>query len=275
MLRVFVFMGTGIAFVVGTAILVCALIARRHDLAEKIGKGLLLWLGVCFALLLVLRKPGGGGLGLAMTTGMGLFAGMLTVADAWIASRRDLARKVAIGVLVWLGVYTGALLIASLSSKERVLGLNEAKAFCGFYLDCHLHASVVNVQRVKSLGPGQRAAQGVYCVVTVRISSDARRATLKPHHLAATVVDDRGNVYERSSEGEKALESALGGIVPFEQPVGPAGFYAKDLVFDLPADIRDPRLRITEGPWMGRLIELFLIGDEDSLFHRKMLFRLT
>jgi hypothetical protein len=45
-------------------------------------------------------------------------------------------------------------------------------------------------------------------------------------------------------------------------------------VFDLPSDIRNPSLLITEGPWMGRLIELFLIGDEDSLFHKKTRFRL-
>lgn len=272
MLGVFVFMGTGIAFVVGTAILVCALIVRQHDLAEKIGKGLLLWLGVCFALLLVLRKPGGGGLGLAMTTGMGLFAGTLTAADAWIASRRGLARRVVLGMGAWLGAYAAALLIVSLSSRERTLGLNEAKAFCGFYLDCHLHASVVNVQRTKALGhpSDQRAAQGVYCVVTVRISSDARRATLKPHYLTATVVDGPGNVYERSSEGEKALDRAI----PFEQSVGPGGSYTKDIVFDLPSNVQNPRLLVTEGPWVERLVELFLIGDEDSLFHKKMWFQL-
>jgi hypothetical protein len=273
MLKALVFVGTGIAFGVGTVAILYGLIVRRYDLAEKVGKGLLLWLGVCFALLLILRKPGGGGLGLAMTTGMGLFAGTLTAADAWIASRRGLARRVALGMGAWLGVYAAALLIVSLSSREQTLGLNEAKAFCGFYLDCHLHASVVNVQKVKSLGalPDQRVAQGVYYVVTVRISSDARRATLKPHRLAATVVDSLGNVYERSSEGEKALDRTI----PFEQPVGPGGFYTKDIVFDLPSNVQTPRLLITEGPWVGRLVERFLIGDEDSLFHKKTTFQLT
>jgi hypothetical protein len=40
-------------------------------------------------------------------------------------------------------------------------------------------------------------------------------------------------------------------------------------VFDLPRSVRRPRLQFTEGYWIDRLIELFLIGDEDSLLHGK------
>ena len=34
-------------------------------------------------------------------------------------------------------------------------------------------------------------------------------------------------------------------------------------------------LRFTEGYWIDRVIELFLIGDEDSLFHGRRTFALT
>ncbi|GEM_PF-6615006 len=113
---------------------------------------------------------------------------------AEVETRHKRNRKVALGMGAWLGVYAGALLIVSLSSREWTLGL--------------------------------------------------------------------------------ALESALDRGVPFEQPVGPAGFYTKDIVFDLPSDIQNPRLLVTQGIWVERLIEFFLIGDEDSLFHRRTMFRL-
>lgn len=46
-------------------------------------------------------------------------------------------------------------------------------------------------------------------------------------------------------------------------------------MFDLPADVRSPRLHVYEGDLLARLSELFLIGDEDSLLHTRTVFDLT
>ncbi len=55
----------------------------------------------------------------------------------------------------------------------------------------------------------------------------------------------------------------------------PVDFYTTKLVFELPADVRAPRLNIIEGHWLTRLSEFFLIGDEDSFLHKPTTFRLT
>jgi len=39
------------------------------------------------------------------------------------------------------------------------------------------------------------------------------------------------------------------------------------LVFALPAGIQNPTLIVREGGWMDRMLQLFIIGEEDSLFH--------
>jgi hypothetical protein len=156
------------------------------------------------------------------------------------------------GAIVFL-IYAAAFLGVSLTSRERVLELKQEKRFCGFYLDCHLAASVTNVQRVKTLGqmPEQKTAAGIFYIVTVRIRSDAVGATLSLDHPAALVVDARGQQYRRALAAEALFEAAQGRAVPFEQELGPGGdSFTKDLVFDLPADVEEPALLLSKG---GRL----------------------
>ena len=75
--------------------------------------------------------------------------------------------------------------------------------------------------------------------------------------LANGIADPVGVVLDR--EGRQYHRSA-------------AGDYSTKLVFDLPADVASPKLHVHEGTWIARLSEMFLIGDEDSLFHKKTLF---
>jgi len=217
-----------------------------------------------------------GGLLLLLITFIGLFVAAVIFVRALKVSKRDLAGRIMKGALVWIGIYLGILLATSFASSPKVLGLNEEKRFCGFYLDCHLAISVVNVSKTKTLGdpPSQATAEGLYYVVSVKVSSNAVAATLLLHNPLATVLDAKGRQYGRSSDGERALESAEGNAVLFSQPVQAGSSYIKDLVFDVPPDAMNPRLLATEGPWMERLIELFIIGDEDSLFHKRTTIRL-
>ncbi len=202
---------------------------------------------------------------------------LLAFGSLWArrAGRPDPARLLGVLGGAVPAAYLGLLLVASLTSREQDLGLNQEKDFCGFYLDCHLSLSVVNVAKIKT-------PSGVRHVITVKFRNNARprteteRAfTLKPYHPVAVIVDDEGRTYERSADAEQLLVANRGGGSPFVQPVRAGNSYTADLVFDLPADVRDPRLFVTEGFWLKRALELFLIGDEDSLLHKRTTFRLT
>jgi len=213
------------------------------------------------------------GLPLMFLTSLLAMATVASLLIAWRLHRPQWAWAILGLAALWVTGYVTLLVGTSLASHEKLLSLGEAKAFCGAYLDCHLHASVDEVRTAATLGiPAREArARGRFHVVTLRISSDARRATLRPASLEAVVFDARGERFERDLEAERAL---LGEPSRLDQAVGPSGFYTRTLVFDLPEGMHESRLYVGESDCMVRLTELFLIGDEESLLHKRVLFRL-
>ena len=207
-------------------------------------------------------------------SGLGLVAGGALVLFALRTHRTDLAKYVGLFALGWATLYLVVLAGTSLTSQETVLGLKERKAFCGFYLDCHLGVSVEAVQRVTHFGEGPDAVQadGVFYLITVRVSNDGVEARLPLQNPEATLTDAYGTAYRRSPDAERAFATAEDVPMAFTREVSAGESYTKTLVFDVPTDVRAPQLLITTGVALERFIELFLIGDEDSLFHRKTVF---
>src|SRR5439155_3188958 len=129
----------------------------------------------------------------------------------------------------------------SLFSTEKTLSIGEAKEYCGFYFDCHMHTAVTAVRRAKTLG--NVTAKGEFYVIQVKIFSNARRATLALHSVDAHVIDADGRTYSRDIDSESQLDPQP----DFEQKVSPAQSFDKEIVFDLPVDVKTPRLDIREG----------------------------
>lgn len=181
------------------------------------------------------------------------------------------------GLALVSAVYVGLLLAFSLPSGGRVLARGEEKYFCE--IDCHLAYSVVGVRRAKTLGAGtsRAAARGDFLVVSLKTRFDetttsSRRgdAPLHPNPRRATVYDSRGRAYEVSEEGQRALASEGGAGLSLDTPLRPGESYITELVFDLPADARDPVLLLNESSPQTH----FIIGHENSPLHRKTEFSL-
>jgi hypothetical protein len=179
--------------------------------------------------------------------------------------RPEAVRVVRRFMLAGAAMYLGALLTVSLTSQERVLPRGETLRFCGFYLDCHLGVAVEGVKRHATIG--ERRAAGVFYVVAVRVSSDARRATLHLARPELLVVDREGRSYARSLEAEEAL-GASGDSASLVRPVPAGESYLTSVVFDLPAEIEEPRLLARDVSGIDRVLEAVLIGDEDSFLHK-------
>ena len=215
------------------------------------------------------------GIFLLLLTVVAMFLGTVGVIHALLRQKRELKKAILIGAAIWIAAYLLILISVSALSNGRVLGRGEVKPFCGFYLDCHLRAAVEGVDTARAIGggatPQRLAASGSWWIVTVRVSSNARRASLKLLQPRLMVVDDPGTVYSRAADAERAL----GDTVSLERRLGPGDSLVRRVVFDLPRDVRRPRLLFTEGYWIDRVIELFLIGDEDSLLHGRTTFALT
>jgi hypothetical protein len=197
-----------------------------------------------------------GGILLLLVTVVAAFVATVGVIHALLREKRELLQAIGIGALIWACAYAAILLTMSLTSAPRVLGLRDAKRFCGFYLDCHMGVAVEAVDTTQTPGAGGRL-----WIVTVAVSNTALRVPLRLHHARAFVVDGQGRRYE-----------GAGGSL--DRQVGPGESYSVRLVFDLARDATAPTLYIREGYGIDHLIELFLAGDEDSLLHAKTSFRL-
>lgn len=192
------------------------------------------------------------------------FLGFLTTTVvavyAWRTGRPALVGRALRLLGIGTALYFLALSAVSISSRERVLDVGERKAFCGFYLDCHLGVAVVRVERVNIAGDERLA-------VTLRVSSDARAATsglLRPH---AVVVDSLGRRYMREPGLEEAIAAQGSPEFPLDREVSAGDDFVTTLVYDVPEDAGSLRLHVTEGRRIDRAIEALLIGAEESLLH--------
>ena len=205
---------------------------------------------------------------LMATTIGGVLVAMVLLAVS-IATRKALLRNLVFGgVAVWSVFYFAMLIGSSLHSEEKELGFNQPKEFCGFYLDCHMHTAVTDVQRTKTIG--NKSANGEFYIVKVKVFSNAKQATLGLVAVDAHVVDASGRTYSRDSQAETLLPSQP----DFDRKISPIENFEKDIVFDLPEDVASPRLDIREGYGIDHVIEALLVDDEDSVLHKRAYFRL-
>jgi hypothetical protein len=194
-----------------------------------------------------------------------------------VARKYGRTRKVLLALVCVLGVYLGLMLVFSLRSDERVLARGEEKYFCE--IDCHLAYSVVDVSRTKTIGnpPAQATAGGTFYIVTVKTRFDentisARRGNspLWPNPRVLTIFDDEGRRYNLSAEGQQVLELSGGSGTPLATPLRPGESYTTALVFDLPAEVKNPTLLINEELLPTR----YIVGHENSFWHGQTRFRL-
>ena len=178
---------------------------------------------------------------------------------------------------VILVLYLVAMLVLSFSSTDQILARGQEKHFCE--IDCHLAYSILHVRQTKTLGtpPNQVSAAGSFYVVQIKtrfdettINPNRGNGLLTPNGRVATVIDGQGREYATSQDGERALTQAQGSGKPLTTPLKPGEIYTTSLVFDLPAGVDNPTLLIHE----SEMVTHFVIGHENSLFHKKTRFQL-
>ncbi len=215
---------------------------------------------------------------LLLIAGGGL-VGALLVGSVLAAFRGHaaLARALTWGGGSITAAYLIALVAVNHAAPMRLLQPGQTLRFCGFYLDCHLAVTVEGVQVLDSLGarPFEATPGGAFWMVTVRVSSNARRATLRLASPSAYVIDRQGRRYAQARAVQSA-GAALGLTTPaLDMPVEAGASYTTDLVFDLPRDGAPFRLRIVDGAGIDRAIESLLIGDDDGFLHPRPEFELA
>jgi hypothetical protein len=175
------------------------------------------------------------------------------------ATKRESFARITLRLLLGgAGVYVVLFLVASLTSRNRVLAVGEEKHICE--IDCHL-AYAVAATKSEPLPNGQ-----VRHTVTVKVRFDEetissrrpRDATLTPNSRFVALVDDAGHQYPGSTDGLKRK------LIPGES-------YTTDIVFDVPAEAKSLRLVLRNNDPEST----FIIGHENSLLHGKTTFALA
>jgi hypothetical protein len=188
----------------------------------------------------------------------GTFVGLAAAAVAWFARRPKVAKVCVLLICVGAVLYAALLFGFSEFSRAHFLVRGQEKFFCE--IDCHLAYSIIDVKNEPVPG-------STHYVVTVRTRFDEntisatrpRDASLTPSPRTVYLIDNAGHQY---------LPTTVEGT-PLLTPLRPSESYSTQLGFDVPAASSSLRLLITTTPsWP----DLIVIGDENSLFHKKTYF---
>jgi len=176
---------------------------------------------------------------------------------ARITGRQPLAKVVLIVGAAGGCAYLLLFLIASVTSRDRVLAPGEEKHICE--VDCHLAYSVAGLKTE----PGPSGATRYTVTVKVRFDEQTisshrpKDASLSPNSRYVALVDAAGREYPGSTDGLKRR------LIPGES-------YTTDLVFAVPGAAQGLRLVLRNDDFETR----FVIGHENGFFHGKTTFAL-
>jgi hypothetical protein len=163
------------------------------------------------------------------------------------APRQAIAILRLLGILV--GVYLGIVILVSLASPRRVLSIGDDQCWDDWCI------AVIKVRR-KPVEDCQEYE------VPLRLSSRARRRAQRERGVQVYLMDDRGRCYDAVHDAD---------AVPFDVLLQPQEKVNTKRVFNLPADARDSVLVVSHEGWFPGL---FIIGDSESLFHKRTVVRL-
>jgi hypothetical protein len=150
----------------------------------------------------------------------------------------------------------GLVLLVLLTRRNVTVGLNAPIRYDDF---------VFTVLAARRTTPEQRIAPGhvpgtIDLVVSLEISNRARRVDFKFNDSMPVLVDEKGRTYQVSRTAQAALDAANGKGNPASRPIPPGTKVVRDLVFEVPPDVKSPHLRIMMGGRIGDVLETTLFG---------------
>jgi hypothetical protein len=160
-------------------------------------------------------------------------------------------------------VYAAVLLVVSLTGETRVIALGTDKCFDDW---C---ATVTGARSI----PNSKGFSGTKVVaVTLRVSNRARQAAFRPSQPRVSLVLPGEVVITPSTDGQREFEKQAGPQDDLGKRLVAGESFQTSLVFDVPAATREVSVVLLEGP---AVVTTFLVGDENSFFHKKIVYPIT
>jgi hypothetical protein len=163
----------------------------------------------------------------------------------------------------WI-IYLSIVFLVSAVTPQEIIPANQDLCFD------EMCFGVVSTQTVYELGPSNHrvSAKGAFRMVTVRVSSRARRRVQSEQGLRALLWSP-GREYQVSASAQNAWEVAHPENAPLTSRLLPGQSVLSNQVFDVPKDALDLALVLSHGFTPG----YFVIG-ECPIFHKPTILRL-
>ena len=151
-------------------------------------------------------------------------------------------------VLLWL--------LGAQSKSETVVGLNQEIQFDDFAF------SALGSRKAATLGASgdQKPAEGLYYIVTIKVANHAKRVDFKFDPSSAVLLDRTGKEYHLSARGQEALDSTRTQSDACAQALSAGASCVTEIVFEVPADISDPHLKMSFGGKVGEFLDSIFYG---------------
>jgi hypothetical protein len=200
----------------------------------------------------------------------GLFAALAGALIAWFARKPKFARLLLLAAGAGAAAYFGLLLGFSFGSHSTTLARGQEKYFCE--IDCHLAYSIIDVKT-----DPQPAVTRYVVILRTRFDETTTSPTrpkdvpLTPSPRVVRLLDGNGREY---------VPSAVQGT-PLLTPLKPADSYTTQLEFEIPRERSTDKDRGEDAGSLRLLLNTtpalpdhLVIGDENSLLHKKTFFAL-
>jgi hypothetical protein len=187
--------------------------------------------------------------------------GTLTLASLLIYRklRGRPTRAVALALFACLLSYAAILIGFSLTSQTRELALGTDKCFDDW---------CATVTGARSLPNANGAAASKLVAVALHVSNRARGAAFRPSQPRVSLTLSTGRATP-SASAQREFERQAGLQQDLAKRLVAGESFKTTLVFEVPAGTRATEVVLLEGP---AFITRFLAGDENSFFHKKMVY---
>jgi hypothetical protein len=193
-----------------------------------------------------------------------LFVAVYSLRIVWSLIRRRFNvalrqfRRLAIFVVAYFAVEISVALV----SPQKVLRVGDTRSFDDWCI------SVEEVKTTEAIGPHVHPARGRFLLVTLRVSSRARRVRQSAPDALVYLVDASGRRIDLADSAQETYERLNGPQAALTAMLDPQTSFPTVRVFDVPSDLQEIGLAVRHGAWPG----WFIIGGDGSLFHKTPVF---
>lgn len=173
-------------------------------------------------------------------------------------------RPIPVVPLIALGVLLGALTLVSgvaFLRQDRLVNVGEEILYDDFGF------TVQAVTKAKAVGSKERLvrAYGTFWVVDLEVENHARRVSYRMDSHDPRLVDEQGREIPVSGRGQSALDAQrdpeMGNDAVKPSSLGPGDRLVTTLVFDVPDDAGDVRLKLVFGGKVGEVLDYVFLGE--------------